>query len=71
MNENNQAITVLNLTKKFNDFTAVDSISFSVKKGESGNNYIFSDLSILSLVQSEAIFSLKSRLNLLFQFNYF
>jgi ABC-2 type transport system ATP-binding protein len=28
------AITVTNLTKKFNDFTAVDEISFSVKRGE-------------------------------------
>ena len=27
-------ITTIDLTKKFNDFTAVDHISFSVKKGE-------------------------------------
>lgn len=32
--ENNISIKVEKLTKKFGDFTAVDSISFSVKKGE-------------------------------------
>jgi len=31
---NNRAITVTKLTKKFGDFTAVDNISFDVKKGE-------------------------------------
>ncbi len=34
MAHNNQAITVENLTKKFGDFTAVDNVNFSVKKGE-------------------------------------
>lgn len=34
MNEVNNVIDVSNLTKKFGSFTAVDSISFSVKKGE-------------------------------------
>jgi ABC-2 type transport system ATP-binding protein len=32
--ENESMIEVKNLTKMFNDFTAVDSISFNVKKGE-------------------------------------
>jgi ABC-2 type transport system ATP-binding protein len=31
---NQNIITVENLTKKFNDLTAVDNISFSIKKGE-------------------------------------
>jgi ABC-2 type transport system ATP-binding protein len=31
---NSEIITVTNLKKKFKDFTAVDNISFSVKKGE-------------------------------------
>ncbi|MFA4956764.1 MAG: ATP-binding cassette domain-containing protein [Candidatus Methanoperedens sp.] len=30
----NYSIDVCNLTKKFGDFTAVDNISFSVKRGE-------------------------------------
>ena len=30
----NYSIDVRNLTKKFGDFTAVDNISFSVKRGE-------------------------------------
>jgi ABC-2 type transport system ATP-binding protein len=34
MNENNFAISVNNLVKKFGSFVAVDTISFSVKKGE-------------------------------------
>jgi len=34
MSEKNFAIEVKNLTKKFNDFVAVDNISFQVKKGE-------------------------------------
>jgi len=35
MNKSNQnIIEVNNLTKKFNDFTAVDNISFNVKRGE-------------------------------------
>ncbi len=33
-NESNNAITAKGLTKKFGDFTAVDAISFKVKKGE-------------------------------------
>lgn len=33
-NSNNNAITAIGLTKKFGDFTAVDAISFEVKKGE-------------------------------------
>lgn len=33
-NANNKAITAIGLTKKFGDFTAVDAISFEVKKGE-------------------------------------
>jgi ABC-2 type transport system ATP-binding protein len=33
-NNQNPIINVVNLTKKFGDFTAVDSISFSVSKGE-------------------------------------
>jgi ABC-2 type transport system ATP-binding protein len=32
--ENGSIITVKNLTKKFNKFTAVDNVSFEVKKGE-------------------------------------
>ncbi|HFB99782.1 MAG TPA: ABC transporter ATP-binding protein [Phaeodactylibacter sp.] len=32
--KNNNAITATNLTKKFGDFTAVDAISFEVKRGE-------------------------------------
>ena len=32
--ENESIIEVKNLTKTFNKFTAVDSISFNVKKGE-------------------------------------
>src|SRR5512136_3260075 len=32
--DGNKIITVTNLTKKFGDFTAVDSISFDVRKGE-------------------------------------
>jgi ABC-2 type transport system ATP-binding protein len=31
---NNEAITAVDLTKKFGDFTAVDGISFTVKRGE-------------------------------------
>ena len=34
MSENNNAISVNKLTKKFKDFIAVDGISFSVKQGE-------------------------------------
>ncbi|NMB57199.1 ATP-binding cassette domain-containing protein [Candidatus Beckwithbacteria bacterium] len=34
MEENNLAISVKNLTRKFKDFVAVDNISFAVKKGE-------------------------------------
>jgi len=34
MEKNLDIIQTTNLTKKFNDFTAVDNISFSVKKGE-------------------------------------
>ena len=34
MSEKNFAIEVKNLTKKFNDFVAVDNISFQIKKGE-------------------------------------
>lgn len=34
MTENNHIIQVKNLTKKFNDFTAVDNISFEVNKGD-------------------------------------
>jgi len=33
-NTDNYSIEVRNLTKKFGDFTAVDNISFSVKRGE-------------------------------------
>lgn len=32
--DNNSIITVSNLVKKFNDFAAVDNLSFEVKKGE-------------------------------------
>ncbi|MHB1148256.1 MAG: ABC transporter ATP-binding protein, partial [Lutibacter sp.] len=32
--KNNNVIEVENLTKKFGDFTAVNSITFEVKKGE-------------------------------------
>src|SRR3954470_22706057 len=34
MNTNNTAIHAESLTKRFGDFTAVDGISFEVKKGE-------------------------------------
>ncbi|MFK7775181.1 MAG: ABC transporter ATP-binding protein [Saprospiraceae bacterium] len=33
-NINSNAITAIDLTKKFGDFTAVDAISFEIKKGE-------------------------------------
>ena len=34
MGQSTNIISVANLTKKFKDFTAVDNISFSVKRGE-------------------------------------
>ncbi|MCD6588158.1 MAG: ATP-binding cassette domain-containing protein, partial [Candidatus Fermentibacteraceae bacterium] len=34
MTDNDYAVTLENLTRKFGDFTAVDDVSFSVNRGE-------------------------------------